>query len=195
MIKKLKPMLLAALVAASAGAHAGIAGGVEQPNSSALFMVYDRTGDAISFTADLGYSYSDFTSGVLTNPGTRIEWNFANDTARISTNNGTTWTAVAGSFSYSTAYASFTGVAEAADLRWGALAYDDLDNTDGTGRGLLVTGTPTKAQMDAVTAARLNNGIGVLRNFTAASTILGSHGAVDNGANTAPVARPMFRPV
>ena len=186
---KFNALVAALALVSSVGANAAIQGGSAFENGSLLFVAYDITGDAISYTADLGVTFADMMQGAALNaPGTRVTWNL---TANTITENSAAFSS-SQTNNWSGNFATFMASADSADLKWAVIGADHV-STNGaisTTRSLLATGLPTATNVTATSNANnVANSVTAINGFisgsTGASAVGQTHTTSDNGSNTA----------
>lgn len=175
----MKLQLIAAVAALAAGAANAALNDFNTGNSSVAFVAYDATGAARSSVfVDLGFDYSDFNpliGGSLAGNNQEVVWNFANNTI---TRNGQLVSAT-NDFS---AFASFLGGADAADVRWSVIGGS---NVPATNFGVLTTGTPTLSQRNQQDSTFTSSAGGVgQQTYWAMNNLLA--GSADNESYYAP---------
>lgn len=185
---KLKALLAAVAIAASAGANAamdwGSGTGGPTGNSSLVFVAVDQA-NTIQLTVDLGLNYGDFFwngGSSLLNPGASVVWDFGANTR--STNGASD----SGEFGWTAAFSTFAATANVSNLQWAVIGMDGVNPASGAypGRGWLATGDPSVDTLIGIrSSAVTGNANSIFNNFVAGSNNFGNHSTVANGANIA----------
>jgi len=166
--------IVAAVALAATGAANASLNNFESGDSSIAFVSFDATGAVQgSVFIDLGYNLSDFanttfgdTAGSLGQAGTKVVWNFNNNTI---TKNGVVQT-MTNDYSAFAAYSAAAG----SDARWGVIGgnmvgVDDIYN-------FASTGTPSPTQLNSQADSSGLQLVAPLYNLTPLNA------AVDNGS-------------
>jgi PEP-CTERM motif len=194
---KFNSVALALAALASVSAHAAVTNAnVNNGNSSVLFVAQDAAG-TVSFTLDLGVNMGDFlqagsgtiatqtANGSLASDGAtplKATWSFGGNSRAV---NGAP---VAGDYGWSTEFSSFVAAA-AGNYTWGIVAADNVTGAiSGTNsifnRNVLSTGSPTQANISALTASgNLQSATSNFQTF-AGATLGGTHGTNAEGASS-----------
>jgi hypothetical protein len=171
---------VAALVAAGT-ANAAIdsfsVSAVTAGNGSLALLKLDSTGDTTqSLIADLGLNYNDFATGsALTQAGTTIVWNFANNTI---TKNGAVVTGVTND--WASQFSTFAANSDAAETKWAVIS----GSQKGTSvQGFLTTGPVDADSVFAQQTPTITSAMGGVNTpLIVGSASKGTIGTADNGA-------------
>lgn len=126
MKSELKLLAAAVALASSAGANAAM-DNFATGSSSLAFIALDSVGSPISMMMDLDFNVDDFLPSNKSAAGTKIEWNFNNNTLMVngvaSTSTQTNW---------SSTLTDFYAVAQSTETKWGVIAGDSLSTSGST---------------------------------------------------------------